>query len=319
MNNYKVVELEQGSQEWLDWRRNGITATESAVIMGISPYKGAYTLYCEKIGLEVPEDLSNNYFVKRGNALEDEVRQIFESNHNTLALPVCVESTINPYLRASLDGLSIEGEVVELKTCCSKVFNSVKDLGVKSPTVQVYNIQVQHQMMIVGANKGYLCFLCPDLEDDNNYLELEIARDEELQAKIVLACEEFYQRIIDKNPPEKIGKERVYTPENDEEFLDFSSKIEEVKAGIALINQLKDEIKAIEESIAGQKAYVIDLMSKANSIKSDILGLRVNIVESKGSIDYAKALKSLAPEVTSDELESFRKKGSVSSRFTLID
>ena len=30
-----MVKLTQGTQEWLDWRRNGITATEASAIMGV--------------------------------------------------------------------------------------------------------------------------------------------------------------------------------------------------------------------------------------------------------------------------------------------
>ena len=35
----RIVNLEQGTKEWLEWRRQGITATESSVILGLSPYK----------------------------------------------------------------------------------------------------------------------------------------------------------------------------------------------------------------------------------------------------------------------------------------
>jgi len=34
----KVVDLEQGTPQWLAWRRAGIGASEAPVIMGLSPW-----------------------------------------------------------------------------------------------------------------------------------------------------------------------------------------------------------------------------------------------------------------------------------------
>jgi hypothetical protein len=54
--------------------------------------------------------------------MEDHVRQGFEERHDTPLLPLCVESTQEPVLRASLDGLSDDGEPVELKVPTTKTY-----------------------------------------------------------------------------------------------------------------------------------------------------------------------------------------------------
>ena len=36
--------------EWLEARRQGITASEIAIVMGLSPYSSPYALYHQKLG-----------------------------------------------------------------------------------------------------------------------------------------------------------------------------------------------------------------------------------------------------------------------------
>ena len=45
---YEFVKAEQRSPEWFALRADGITATEAAVIAGLSPYKTPYALWAEK-------------------------------------------------------------------------------------------------------------------------------------------------------------------------------------------------------------------------------------------------------------------------------
>jgi len=118
----KIVDLCQRTADWHAWRAQGITASEAAVILGRSPYKPPGRLWDERMGLVAPEDLSRNPCVQRGVAMEDHVRQGFEERHDTPLLPLCVESTQEPVLRASLDGLSDDGEPVELKVPTTKTY-----------------------------------------------------------------------------------------------------------------------------------------------------------------------------------------------------
>ena len=46
-----MIELEQGSPEWLSWRRTVITATDASVIMGNNPWETPYSCWQRKLGL----------------------------------------------------------------------------------------------------------------------------------------------------------------------------------------------------------------------------------------------------------------------------
>jgi predicted phage-related endonuclease len=55
----ELVDVTPGSPEWLDTRRAGVTATDIPVILGISSYESAYSLYYRKRG-ELPEVEDND-------------------------------------------------------------------------------------------------------------------------------------------------------------------------------------------------------------------------------------------------------------------
>ena len=48
MPKMTVVDLNQRSDEWLNWRSLGVTATDIPVILGLSPYKTVWQLLKEE-------------------------------------------------------------------------------------------------------------------------------------------------------------------------------------------------------------------------------------------------------------------------------
>ncbi len=62
----KIVNLSQREEDWLDWRRQGVTATDAAILLNRSPYKTRWRLWAEKTGYAREVDLSLNPLVRRG-------------------------------------------------------------------------------------------------------------------------------------------------------------------------------------------------------------------------------------------------------------
>jgi putative phage-type endonuclease len=70
--------------EWLEARRRGITASEIAIVMGLSPYGSPYALYHSKLGnLPDPEDTGA---LERGRVLEPYVAGKFAAAHPEFAV-----------------------------------------------------------------------------------------------------------------------------------------------------------------------------------------------------------------------------------------
>jgi len=153
-----------------------------------------------QLGLAVPEDIAAKPWVRRGVALEDQVRQGFEARHNTLLLPLCVESTAHPVLRASLDGLSEAGEPVELKVPTEKTHRLLLAQGSDATAYQLAWVQLQQQLYVTEADCGWLVFdpCLPALQP----LEFRIQRDERfLHQALVPRCLAFWAQLRAGSPP----------------------------------------------------------------------------------------------------------------------
>jgi putative phage-type endonuclease len=66
----KMIEVEQGTKEWLLWRKTVITATDCPAIMGSSPWVTIYKCWQKKLGLI--KDEKSNPSMERGKLLKTE-------------------------------------------------------------------------------------------------------------------------------------------------------------------------------------------------------------------------------------------------------
>ncbi|KGH17207.1 hypothetical protein P607_18255 [Comamonas thiooxydans] len=147
----KFIDLIQGSDEWLAWRKGGVTATDAAVLVNQSPYKTEWRLWAEKTGYAVERDLSSNPFVRHGLDMEPAARAAAEIYFDDLLLPMCAQASHNPLLRASLDGLNKDEEPVEMKCPSEATWIEVTTLRQNSKAFKFYYPQVQHQILVTGA------------------------------------------------------------------------------------------------------------------------------------------------------------------------
>lgn len=150
----QFVELDQRTDAWFEWRKNGITASESPVIVGLSPYQTPWRLWAEKTGFMERPDLSKNPNVQRGVLLEDAVRERIAQDMCDIIEPACAEWDMDPIFRASFDGLTSSNLPVEIKCPSERVFMDVKVNREASETYKLYYVQVQHQILVADAPKG---------------------------------------------------------------------------------------------------------------------------------------------------------------------
>ena len=149
---YQEINLEQGTPAWLEWRHDGIGASDAATIMGKNPFKRAEKLLYEKRH-RINEP--STAVMAEGSRLEPEARRAYQKQIGIEVEPLCIESIEYPWLRASLDGISSQRDhMVEIK--CGKSAMVQARRG-KIPVY--YYGQVQHQLMITGLEKiDYWCY-----------------------------------------------------------------------------------------------------------------------------------------------------------------
>lgn len=196
----KLLQLDQGSLEWLTWRRGGVGGSDAAAILGVSPFPDATRerVFGEKIGLGPA--LESNYATRRGTRLEPIARSLYEVRAGCHAPPVCVEHDDAPWMRVSLDGLCADrlGEtptpwVLELKCPNWKVH----ELALAGIVVDYYRPQCQWQLLVTGLER--LDFV--SFNDGRRFREgdqlavVPVAADAELQGLLLYECERFWREV----------------------------------------------------------------------------------------------------------------------------
>lgn len=299
-----IIDLDQRTDAWKVWRNQGVTATDSTVILGASPYKTPWRLWAEKVGKILPPDLSKNPNVQRGVALEDEARRLFQNKHLTCVMPACAESDVDSIFRASFDGLTPLNEPVEFKCPGEKVLMEVRTEGLKAKTVQMYSVQVQHQMLVSGSNRGWLVFYDSTTKE---LIEFEIQRDETIIKRLLAEGRKFYESVTKKIEPPKDPLRDAFLPAEGEERMrwiaaarDFAQADREIEALQARINQLTVSRDEAKEKLIGMMG---------NNALADFAGVSLTRSAVKGRVDYAKLLeKVVGREPTEEEIESVRSK-----------
>lgn len=153
---FRVVELEQGTDEWLDWRKHGVTATEVASAVTKHNFDDIVN---DKLGLNPPWNPPHQVkmAMEVGTILEPYARD-YASNALGMAFePVCVESVEHPFMRVSLDGLvEVDGRWHGLEVKCGKSY-STKFAQTGKPCDYVMT-QIQYQMLVCGLNEMNLIY-----------------------------------------------------------------------------------------------------------------------------------------------------------------
>lgn len=260
----RKVDLKQGSPEWLEWRKNRITATEAPVLMGASPFVTPYKGWQRKVGLS-PEPQVNAHML-RGQRDEPIARELFIIEYDIPVEPCCIESEKHDFLGASLDGLSL----------CGKYLIEIKSQRTPSTIPEYHYMQMQHQMLCSdqliekafyvshwdGVNTTFEVF--PDLDWMKDYIEKARA---------------YWKSIIFHEPPVLSPKD--YTDKSSHrKWVDIAGKYQQVCREIQQLEQQKEDYRK----------QLIDLCQDENCMGH---GVRVLKKMSKGRIDYEQMAERL--------------------------
>jgi putative phage-type endonuclease len=184
-------ELEQGSSVWLDWRRGGIGASDAPVIMGVSPWMDAETLWLEKTGRQ--SGRPSSFAMRRGQILEPQARTLYIQRTGIHVAPLCLEHGERRWMRASLDGISDDGRVVLEVKCPGAADHAVAQRGAVPPK---YVPQLQHLLAVAGAP---VCHYW-SYRDGEGVL-VEVAPDPAYAARLAEREEEFWRLVVEDRRP----------------------------------------------------------------------------------------------------------------------
>ena len=274
--------LIQGSEEWLEYRKNGIGGSE---IASAAKIKGAFKTHSqmlhEKIyGAEAPSEFLQKLF-HDGHEWEIVVRDnLNENGFNFVPLVAVHES--NERLFSSLDGVDVSKEIVlEIKSCSTiSKFNEYK-----AKTPKHYMAQVQWALFVTKYSKAMIAYV----HAGEVYIE-HIDADPLFQGELFGSANDFLLTLDSmKSNLQQVKK------------LDESGELQLNK--IVSLLQIEKEMKAQLKTMSAEVDSIAEELLKSTGavrLENDLMSIYIQ--ERIGSVDYSKI-----PELENIDLEKYRK------------
>jgi predicted phage-related endonuclease len=187
-----VVDREQ----WLEWRKQDVTASRVGALFGVHPYETALRLYAEKRGVEFPNE--DNKTMRRGRWLEPAVATAVEEERPEWQLKAPKVYLRDPDLRLGctpdyfIDGDPRGLGVLQCKTVASSVFQHDWHGGSEIPFWIV--LQTLTECMLADAAFGVVGALKVH-EHDMEIAILDVPRHADSELKILVAVRNFWRNV----------------------------------------------------------------------------------------------------------------------------
>lgn len=299
VENFKGFGLQTTDENVTKKRNVYCGGSDIPTILGINKYKTQYELALEKTGLVEREFISNEY-IKFGNVMEPQIRDYINAVNGTNFIE---ETYINEEkkIRSNVDGIDKEENILlEIKTHGA------------TPTMRVYEVQMQLYMYQSGAGVGWLAlYRRPkdfDVEFDADNLQIkEIERDEEQIEKILESVELFWERCELLRAKPDMDEVEYMTTDNEMEFA--LAKLNNLAP--ALI-EAKQRLKQIEQQEKELKEYLYEQMEENDIKKMSTPLLNITrVLPSKSKRFDSKSFKEHYPDLHDQYSKESNRKGYV--------
>lgn len=271
------MNYEQGSEEWLAWRRSGIGSSNAACLMGFYDYNTPYKLWLDKLGLSSSKETTSA--MQRGHDLEPIARESFEKATGIKMTPTIKLHNSITYMNASMDGMSDCGKyAIEIK-CPKREFH---EMALSGQVPAIYFPQLQHQIEVCGLGKiFYFSF------DGKNGIVLEIDRDDDYIKRMIVIQKEFWDCVLNFEPPALTDKD--YTQRDDIEWTSAARNYQDIQQQMKYLKEKKETARK-------------NLIQLSGNCSSQGVGLKLSRIVRKGNVNYSDI-----PELKIVDLEKYRK------------
>ena len=271
-----TVKVVQGTPAWHEHRKSHRNASETAAVIGLSPYETAFQLWQIKTGRGAPPEITAA--MAHGTKLEPLAREAYEQLTGYVMEPlVLVEGEYS----ASLDGITLDGELIlEIKSPKSKDSKLLAEAKAGRVPVHVY-WQIQTQLLVSGARLAHLYVF-----DDTTGILLEQKPEPEVWETIRREWDRFVDLIRTDQPPPLTERDTVIR--TDAEWQGAASEY------VAL----KQAAETAAEQLDAAKDRLVELAGHTSETGG---GVTVTRYWKAGSIEYRKIA-----ELQSLDLEQYR-------------
>lgn len=274
-----IIEVDQGNPQWLSLRKTKITTTDMNVLMGFG-HCTPLQLWKRKLDLE-PEP--KVYMGEKGHEAEDVARSIYEKQCQEVMWPTVYVSDTHKWAMASLDGMSENDDVVEIKLVGQDDYSLVCK---SQKCLPQYYPQVQWQMFVTGLKvMSFMVFINSD-----QWEIVSVERDEEYIDKMKKVAWDFYQKLVNFEPPEMTNKDFIERDDTEWNCL------------CSLWKKLQKEKKLLEKEEEDLKLMILGACNGQSSSGS---GVSASKIVRKGNIEFREI--PYVKEMPLEELNKYRK------------
>lgn len=258
---HKTSTKDMSREDWLAERRKSIGGSDAAVILGLNPYNSPYSLWAEKTGKVIPEDIGDKEAVRLGNDLEQYVadRWMEATGKKVHRENSIIRNDEYPFAHANPDRIVVgEKSGLECKTTSSwEIAQKLRN----GEFPEYWYCQCVHYMMVTGAERWYLGALVFGV----GFFDFTIERNEaEIQA-LANAERHFWAGVTSDTPPAPDGAEAttdalktIYKDAAPGSVIDLTA----VGNHIELYNALGAQIKELETAQAEHANCIKEFMGE---------------------------------------------------------
>lgn len=296
-------------EEWLKYRKMGITGTDAASICGLNPFKSSMQVFIDKTTDNI--DNFDNEAMRQGRELEEYVAQRFceaEGKKVRRANTIFMNDE-HSWMLADFDRLVV-GERAGLE--CKTVSAYSADKWANGAIPLHYQLQCQHYLAV----SGYDCWYIAALILGKEFIVRKIERDEELIQSLITIEKRFWeQNVLAGVMPEPDGSKQAgellakyYPSEKGKKVIlseQFSLQLSRREELAELIKKMETEKKTIEQSL-------VKYLGENESTEAENSKFYVKWISYDTPRIDTDLLKSEAPEI----YERYKKTSTV-SRLTI--
>lgn len=188
---------EQGTDKWLAWRKQGITATEAGMIMFPDSHASPMTVYTDKLGITVRDQSDPEGYMHWGHIIENDLVHEFMLIHKNFS--DCTQGRLyqRDWCKCSLDAQCYDADGNPVIIECKTGQNEAK----WNPIPDRYYAQVQWQMYVTGMRTAYFAVLIRG----HQYFEKKVEYNPAFVERMLAKCFVVWDCIQNKQPPATLG------------------------------------------------------------------------------------------------------------------
>lgn len=296
-------------EEWLKYRKMGVTGTDASSICGLNPFKSAIQVFLDKT-TDVIEDFDNEA-MRQGRELEEYVAMRFceATGKKVRRANAIFMNDKHSWMLADFDRLVV-GERAGLE--CKTVSAYSADKWANGAIPLHYQLQCQHYLAV----SGYDCWYIAALILGKEFIVRKIERDEELIQNLITIEKRFWeQNVLAGIMPDPDGSKQAgellakyYPREKGKKVIlseQFSLQLKRREELAELIKKMETEKKTIEQSL-------VKYLGENESTEAENSKFYVKWISYDTPRIDTDLLKSEAPEI----YERYKKTSTV-SRLTI--